>query len=87
METVFKALDAGVALVRGPHEPVVVHLLGDVLEHVAVLQGAPEGELHRVLAPDVQQGASLPLRPGHLPARVGLDEEVACCGLFVCQEQ
>lgn len=83
VEAVFKALDAGVALVRGPHESAVVHLVGDVVEHVAVLQGAPQGELHRVLAPDAQQGASLLLRPGHLPARVGLDEEVACCGLFV----
>lgn len=59
VEAVFKALDAGVALVGGPHESVVVHLFRDVLKHVAVLQGAPEGELHRVLAPDVQQGAGL----------------------------
>lgn len=53
VEAVFKALDAGVALIGGPHEPAVVHLLGDVLEHVAVLQGAPQGELDRVLTPDV----------------------------------
>lgn len=59
VKTVFKALDAGVALVGGPHKSIVIHLLGDVLEHVSVLQGAPEGELHRVLAPDVQQGAGL----------------------------
>lgn len=87
VETVFKALDAGVALVGGPRESIVVHLLGDVFEHVAVLQGAPEGELHRVLAPDAQQGAGLMLRPGHPPARVCLGEEAACCGLFVYQEQ
>lgn len=58
-EAIFKALDAGVALVRGPYESLVTHLLRDVLEHVAVLQGAPQSDLDRVLTPDLQQGASL----------------------------
>lgn len=44
-EAIFKALDAGVALVRGPYESLVTHLLRDVLKHVAVLQGAPQGDL------------------------------------------
>lgn len=85
VEAVFKSLDAGVALIGGPHEPAVVHLLRDVLEHVAVLQRSPQGELDRVLTPDVQQGAGLLVRPGHFPTQVGL-REVASCGLLVCQE-
>lgn len=85
VEAVFKALDAGVALIGGPHEPAVVHLLGDVLKHMAVLQGASQGELDRVLTPDVQQGAGLLVRPGHLSTQVRL-REVASCGLLVCQE-
>lgn len=72
-EAVFDALDAGVALLRGPDVSSVAHLLRDVLEHVAVLQAAPQGELDAVLAPDLQQGSGLPVRPGHLPAHVGQD--------------
>ncbi len=38
---------------------------------MAVLQAAPQGELDGVLTPDLQQGASLLVRPGHLSAQVG----------------
>ena len=58
-EAVFKTLDAGVALFCGPGVAPVVHLLRDVLEHVAVLQGASQSELDNVLAPDLEKGASL----------------------------
>lgn len=85
VEAVFKALDAGVALIGGPHEPAVIHLLRDVLEHVAVLQGSPQSELDRVLTPDAQQGAGLLVRPGHLSTQVRL-REVASWRLLVCQE-
>lgn len=81
-EAVFKALNAGVALLCGPGVAPVVHLLGDVLEHVAVLQGASQSELDDVLAPDLKKGASLLLRPGRLSAHVSL-EEVAACELLV----
>lgn len=74
-EAMFKAFNAGVALLRGPYESSVAHLLRDVLEHVAVLQAALQGELDAVFAPDPQQGASLLVRPGHLSAQVG--QEVA----------
>lgn len=84
-EAVFKALDAGVALLRGPNEPLVIHLLRDVLKHVAVLQAAPQVELDAVLPPDPQQGASLLVRPGHLPAHFG--QEVAGWRLLVCAEE
>lgn len=70
-EAIFKALNAGVALLRGPYESSVTHLLRNVLKHVAVLQAALQRELDGVFAPDLQQGASLLLRPGHLPAQVG----------------
>lgn len=76
-EAIFEAFDAGVALVRGPDVPQLAHLLRDVVEHVAVLLGAFQRELHRVLAPDLQQGAGLPLRPGRLPAGVRLEEVAA----------
>jgi len=69
-EAVFKPLDAGVALLWGPYVSSVAHLLRDVVEHVAVLQAAPQGELHIVLPPDLQQGAGLLVRPGRLPAQV-----------------
>lgn len=81
-EAVFKALDAGVALVCGPYESLVTHLLGDVLKHVAVLQGTPQGVLDGVLTPDLQQGARLLVGPRHLSAQVSLDE-AAACRLFV----
>ena len=55
----FEALNAGVALLRGPYESSVVHLLRDVLKHMSVLQAAPQGDLDVVLAPDLQQAASL----------------------------
>lgn len=70
-EAVFEALDAGVALARGADEAALVHLLGDVLEHVPVLEAASQRELHAVAAPDLQQGARLVVRPRHLPAQVG----------------
>lgn len=76
-EAIFEAFDAGVALVRGPGVPSAAHLLRDVVEHVAVLLGTFQRELHRVLAPDLQQGASLLLRPGRLPAQVRLEEASA----------
>lgn len=76
-EAVFEAFDAGVALVRGPHVPPLAHLLRDVVEHVAVLLGTFQRELHRVLAPDLQQGSGLLLRPGRLPAGVSLEEGAA----------
>lgn len=71
----FKALNAGVALLRRPDESSFTHLLGDVLKHVAVLQAAPQGELDAVFTPNLQQGASLLVRPGRLFAQVG--QEVA----------
>ena len=40
-EAMLEAFDAGVALLRGPDESSVAHLLGDVLKHVAVFQAAP----------------------------------------------
>lgn len=80
-KAIFKALNAGVALVCGPYESSVAHLLRDVLKHVAVLQRAPQGELDGVLTPDLQQGASLLVRPGHLSTQVSL-EEAAACGLL-----
>lgn len=76
-EAVFEAFDAGVALVCGPHVPSAVHLLRDVVEHVAVLLRAFQRELHRALAPDLQQRAGLLLRPGRLPAQVSLQEAAA----------
>ena len=84
-EAVFKALDAGVALLRGPYEPLVIHLLRDVLKHVAVLQAAPQAELDAVLPPDLQQGASLLVWPGHLSAH--FSQEVAGWGLLVWVEE
>lgn len=82
-EAIFEPFDAGVALVCGPDVPSAVHLLRDVVEHVAVLLGTFERELDRVLAPDLQQGASLLLRPGRLSTQVGL-EEVAAHQLLDC---
>lgn len=80
-KAVFKALHAGVALLGGPDEAVVAQLLWDVLKHVSVLQAAPQGELDAVLAPDLQEGASLKVRPGSLSAHVCQD--VAGRGLLV----
>lgn len=73
----FEAFDAGVALVRGPYVPAVAHLLGDVVEDVAVLLGTLQRELDGVLAPDLQQGPGLLLRPRRLPAQVRLEEGTA----------
>lgn len=84
-EAVLEAFNASVALLWGPHEPSVVHLLWDVLEHMSVLQAALQGELDVVLAPDLQQGASLLVRPGHLSAQVG--QEVAGRRLLVCKSE
>lgn len=85
-EAVFEPLDAGVALVGGPCVTVVAHLLRDVVKHVAVLLGTFQRELDRVLAPDLQQGASLLLRPGRLSTGVSL-EEVAARQLLVWEEK
>lgn len=76
-EAMFEPFDAGVALVCGPYVPSVAHLVRDVVEHVAVLLGTFQRELHRVLAPDLQQGASLLLRPGRLSTQVSLEEATA----------
>lgn len=84
-EAVLEAFNAGVALLWGPHEPSVLHLLRDVLEHMSVLQAALQGELDVVFAPDLQQGASLLVRPGHLSAQVG--QEVAGRRLLVCKSE
>ena len=57
-EAIFEALDARVALLRGPDESPSAHLLGDVLKHVPVFQAA-------------LQRAGLQVRPGRFPAHVG----------------
>lgn len=85
-EAVFEPFDAGVALVGGPCVTMVAHLLRDVVKHVAVLLGAFQRELDRVLAPDLQQGAGLLLRPGRLSTQVSL-EEVAAPRLLVWEEK
>lgn len=70
VEAVFKAFNAWVALLWGPYESQVIHLLRNVLKHMAVLQTAPQGDLDAVFTPDLQQGASLLVRPGRLSALV-----------------
>lgn len=84
-EAVFEALNAGVALLWGPYESSVAHLVGDVHKHVTVLQAASQSELDVVFTPDLQQGASLLVRPGHLSAQVG--QEVSGWGLLVYVEE